>query len=358
MPSADSQRALETIIYTLDTVPELLEGVERIGFVRGQPHERLLDLNERMLCEQPYKPRATRLDEAGFHRMEALEGPFDSVMLLPERQKEQTLADLARGLDLLKEGGTLLVSIHNDWGARRLQDNLEELTGNVEVITKNHCRAFWARKTKAVDKLLLEEWRTMADLRRVGETGFWSKPGLFAWDRIDEGSALLAAHLPERMHGNIGDLGCGWGYLSCQVLERYEDVRTLEAFDADRDAVEAARRNVGNVKVFARSKVFWQDVTIGVADRRYDFVVMNPPFHEGREADPRLGMKFIASAARALKSTGEVWLVANRQLPYEVMLTEMFDSVNIVTQQQGFKVVRGSMPRHDLFFHRGKRGRR
>ena len=37
--------------------------------------------------------------------------------------------------------------------------------------------------------------------------------------------------------------------------------------------------------------------------------------------------------------TGQLWLVANRHLPYEVVLAEGFESVNVITQQQGFKIV-------------------
>ena len=359
MPRTDSQRALDTIIYSLDHAPELLEEAQSIAFLRGQPHERLMDVKAKMECTQTYKPRHTRLVAAGFQVVEELAGDRDLVLLTPERQKEQTLADMAHGLDLLKEGGTLLVALHNDWGARRFQDHLFDLAGEGQVVTKHHCRGFWVTKdSKRINQALLAEWRTMADLRRMTDGGFWTRPGLFAWDHIDAGSALLMPFLRERLTGMVADLGCGWGYLSSEVLASCPGLKGLDGFDADRDAVEAARRNVGNVPVPFRPRIHWQDVTEGVGERHYDAVVMNPPFHEGREPDPTIGTKFIAAAAKAMKQSGELWLVANIYLPYEQTLREMFDNVETPIQQGGYKVMHATLPRHDLFFHRGMRERR
>ena len=45
-----------------------------------------------------------------------------------------------------------------------------------------------------------------------------------------------------------------------------------------------------------------------------DFVVMNPPFHDGGAEDKALGVAFIEAAARMLARRGACWLVANRHL--------------------------------------------
>ena len=52
---------------------------------------------------------------------------------------------------------------------------------------------------------------------------------------------------------------------------------------------------------------------------------MNPPFHTSRAADPALGQGFInPQLARNLTRNGNLWMVANRHLPYEVTLNETF----------------------------------
>ena len=149
----------------------------------------------------------------------------------------------------------------------------------------------------------------------------WSQPGVFAWDRIDAGSALLAGTMPP-LKGAGADLGCGYGALATVVL-RSAAVTSLRLVDLDRRAVEAARRNVED----ARASFDWADTRTLEAGDGLDFIVMNPPFHDGGAEDRRLGQAFIRKAAEMLKKGGVLWLVANRHLPYEAELKEAFKRV-------------------------------
>ncbi len=351
------QLAIKTLVLAIDAVPELTADAKRIAFLHGIPHEGFERFKDILDCDQGFKPRATLLEQGGYKTNEKLEGPYDVVFLLPERQREQALGDMARGLDLLREGGVLIVSMHNDWGAKRFESHLKEAAGEVHNISKYHCRVFWTTKKAKVNEPLLESWRDAAAAKRYVNETFWSKPGLFAWDRIDIGSQFLIEKLPPNISGTVADLGSGWGFLSQHLLHTYPDIRSLDAYEADRDGVEATRRNMGNVKVSARARALWHDVTGGVEPRHYDFIIMNPPFHDGREPTPELGMKFLATAAEGLRSQGELWLVANRHLPYEALMEEVFADTSLVAQSDNFKVMRGSFPRHELFFKRGRRSK-
>ncbi len=341
----DFQAALETLVYAFQMKPELVESAASIVFLRGQPHEALSALRPRLVCEQPFKPRADALQAAGYHLREAVDGQHDIVLLLPERQKHQTLADFARGLSLLKDGGRLIVALHNDWGAKRFEKALASVTGQTEMLSKHHCRVFWTTKTSAVHEPTLAEWTADGALQRVIEGHYWSRPGLFSWDRIDQGSELLARHLPDDLAGDVADLGSGWGYLSEQLLLKCHDIRSLDCYEADRDALEAARRNLGLLPVKLRPRLRWHDVTSGIDRMKYDVVISNPPFHEGRMADPHLGGKFIAAAAGGLRTGGQFWLVANRQLPYEHLLDEAFDTHHLVVEDNLYKVLHASRPK-------------
>jgi 16S rRNA (guanine1207-N2)-methyltransferase len=358
-PSDDSQAAVETLAYALAQQPELLESAERMTFLRAQPHEAFSPLRPKMLCQQAYKPRASALQAGGYKMGEAEAGTQDVVLLLPERQKEQTLASLAHGLDLLKPGGTLVVSLHNDWGAKRFQKALAEVAGPVEMLSKHHCRVFWAQKPEifGAHEALLAEWRQHGQLRRVLDGNYWSKPGFFSWDRVDEGSALLVKHLPDSLHGSVADLGAGWGYLSEQLLLKCQDVTALDCYEADQDALEAIRRNLGLLPVKVRPRLLWHDVTTGIDRQHYDAIITNPPFHEGRAADPHLGGKFIAAAAAGLRSQGQLWLVANRHLPYEQLLEEAFDHHHTVVEDGVYKVMHAQGVKAWIRNAKNRRGR-
>jgi 16S rRNA (guanine1207-N2)-methyltransferase len=71
---------------------------------------------------------------------------------------------------------------------------------------------------------------------------------------------------------------------------------------------------------------------------------MNPPFPTGRAADPDLGRAVIAVAARMLAPTGQLWMVANRHLPYEATLEAHFAKVEEVTGDNRFKILRAERP--------------
>lgn len=345
MPT-EHQIALETLTLAFDELAPVIDSAPQIAFLRGHAHERLLRLQSKLVFEQPFKPRAAGLEAAGFKVVDAIEGKFDLVLLLPERQRDQTLGDFAHALDLLNEGGTLVVCLHNDWGAKRFEKHLSEAAGEITSISKHHCRVFWITKTAAaLNEEIVAEWRSFRGLRRVLDGQFWSQPGFFSWDEVDIGSALLVAQLPAELHGRGADLGAGWGYLSHQVVQKCPAVEAMDLYEADREALEAARRNLGQLSSPVRVRCLWSDVPTQAMEGKCDFVVMNPPFHEGREPDHLLGMKFIATAVRTLAANGELWMVANRHLPYEHLLEEAFNEKRIVVQDGSFKVLWAKGPK-------------
>jgi len=296
-----------------------------------------------LACEQSFRPRAAALEAAGLSVSTRAEGRFPLVLVLPPRQREAARALLARALDQAGPGGTVVVSLANTDGARSVEEDLDRLAGPVESLSKNRCRVFWAR-AGAGDPALRADWAALEEPRPVADGRFLSRPGLFAWDRIDPGSALLAAHLPAELKGQGADLGAGFGYLAAEVLERCPEVTALDLYEAEARALELARHNLEPYTGRAELDFLWHDVAAGLPrDRRYHFIVTNPPFHEGGRADRHdLGRAFITAAAAALRQRGRLWLVANRHLPYEATLEQAFTMVRRVADDGTYKVIEAS----------------
>jgi 16S rRNA (guanine1207-N2)-methyltransferase len=96
-----------------------------------------------------------------------------------------------------------------------------------------------------------------------------------------------------------------------------------------------ARRNVGDPRAVFR----WADIRSSEASlSRLDFVVMNPPFHDGGTEDQSLGQSFIARASEALRPGGTLWLTANAHLPYEAPLKAAFKAVTPKASAGGYKI--------------------
>jgi 16S rRNA (guanine1207-N2)-methyltransferase len=294
------------------------------------------------LCQQGFKPFADELGRAGCHVGEpARDERFGLVLVLPPRQRDEARALFARAARHLQPGGVVLAAVPNAEGARSAEADLTRLLGPVRSLSKHKCRVFWATAGDAMDAALLAEWDALDAPRRIAG-GYLSRPGLFAWDRVDAASALLAAQLPDDLHGRVADLGAGYGYLAAQVVARCPAVASLDLYEAEARALEPARSNLAEaVDASGRQvavNVRWHDITTGLP-HRYDAIVSNPPFHQGRADLPELGRAFIAAAADALLPQGRLWLVANRHLPYEATLASRFAQVRTVTLQDGFKVI-------------------
>lgn len=293
-----------------------------------------------LICEQSFKPEADALSRAGMAvNVTDAAKTFELVLILPPRQRDEARALMARAVAMTKPGGRIVVSQSNDEGARSSQADLAQLTGDVESMSKNKCRVFWTASLARLNVSLLAHWQELDAPRPIAEGRFMSRPGIFAWDRIDVASALLAEHLPADLTGHAADLGAGFGYLSAELLSRCPGIRALDVYEAENRALELARVNLKSYEARTPIDYRWHDVAAGLPDT-YDVIVTNPPFHAQRGIDrPDIGRRFIAVAADSLRPGGKLWLVANRHLPYENVLSESFDSVRTVVQQHGYKII-------------------
>lgn len=335
--------AFETLLLPLENGDVPYAGTDRVLFLRARMHPALKLFHKPLLtCEQSFAPDRDRLETAGFSVVaETDDKDFDLVLVLPGRQRQEARAELAHAATLVKPGGWVVAAAPNNEGAKTLASDMAALFGPVDHLSKHKCRVIWIEVTEAdLDKALLADWAKLDAPRPILDGAWVSRPGIFAWDRIDPASKLLAGHLPDSLAGKGADLGCGFGYLARTVLERCPKVTALDLYEAEKRALDLARENL---KQFAGTKTLtgiWSDVTRGI-EGPYDFIVSNPPFHLTGKADRAdVGQGFIRAAAQGLKPGGVFYMVANRHLPYEATLNEVFQSVDMLADEGGYKVIR------------------
>ena len=300
--------------------------------VYGAPPKGLVEAPAGALQVSPLSPGAVSLADLDECSLAGI------VMSAPPGALERR-RELALALRDLAAGARLTVTAPNRKGGARLRKELEAFGCGVEETAKHHHRTCTCTRP---DLLVGAEQAIAEGARRwIDALSMWSQPGVFSWDRLDPGTALLCQSLPP-LAGAGADLGCGIGHLAKTVL-RSPGVERLTLVDIDGRAVAAGRLNVDD----PRADLRWADVTAmdaactGLAScplTDLDFVVTNPPFHDGGAEDRELGKAFIRCAALALRKGGSLWLVANRHLPYEAVLASAFTRVDVRREHGGYKV--------------------
>lgn len=306
----------------------LVVGVTDPADIAALPHGALLAV-------QPLQPAHDRLAAAGL-----AVGPdfpeagttFDLTLIALPRARERARGWLAAAAARLAPGGLLVVDGAKTDGIDSLWRAARDRLQGAESLTKAHGRLFWGR----VGADRFADWQAAPGMAE----GFVTGPGVFSADHADPGSAALAAALPARLPPRMADLGAGWGYLSAAILAREGPVR-LDLVEADHVALAAARANLAD----PRAQFHWADALAWTPEAPLDGIVMNPPFHAGRAADPGLGRAFIARAATLLLPQGHLWLVANRHLPYEAELAARFQDWHEIGGTPAFKLIEASRPR-------------
>ncbi len=291
--------------------------------VYGTPPAELAAIPEAALQFSPLIPGSARLEEQAEGSLAAM------AALAPPGTVERRYA-IALALRALAPGGSLTVLAPKDKGGSRLARELQGFGCAVAETSRRHHRICACERPARLSGI--EEALAEGAPRRDEALGLWTQPGVFSWNRLDPGSALLAQTLPA-LSGRGADLGCGIGTLARTILASPK-VGSLTLIDIDRRAVEMAERNVDDPRAAFR----WADIRAGTGLQGLDFVAMNPPFHDSGAEDQSLGQSFIRRAAEALRPGGICWLVANRHLPYEAVLKSLFRRVTPKAEASGYKV--------------------
>ncbi|RAK56535.1 class I SAM-dependent methyltransferase [Phenylobacterium deserti] len=293
------------------------------AIVYGAPPADLAELPAGAVQVSPLIPGAAAL--------EALEpGSLSGAVIQAPPGTVERRYVLAQALRALAPGAPLTALALKEKGGSRLRKELEAFGCEVIESGRRHHRICETRRPEAPTGL--DQAIADGGPRLSRELGLWTQPGVFSWDRPDPGSRLLMSLLPH-LSGHGADLGCGTGLLAHTVLAN-SGVTALELVDIDRRAVEVARRNVDDPRV----RFHWADARRAPDLGGLDFVVMNPPFHDTGIEDKGLGQGFIRRAHQILRTGGRVWLVANRHLPYEQVLSDLFAQVTPRGDAAGFKV--------------------
>ncbi len=329
-----SGNALATLFHPFDTGDiRSPDGSARALFFGAEPGFRPPpEFGASIVAVQGFRPAFLALRAQGVDvGPEPEGGDFDLALVLAGRHRGRNENWIAQAWNRLKANGLIVVAGARDDGIDSLRKRVAAQVGIEGALSKYHGVAFWLRKDRSAAAPFGDLDETIVDGR------FVTAPGMFSSGRVDPGSRLLAQNLPAELKGDAADFCAGWGYLSVELLDRCPAISSVELYEADYASLEAAHRNLAGAR--APTGFNWADLAAEPVGRRFDVIVMNPPFHQSRAAEPDLGKRMIDAAARALKPGGQLFVVANRGLPYEAEIKRVLREPREIARDGSFKVL-------------------
>lgn len=304
----------------------------------------------RTLAMQTHDASSTAVHIAASHGVLALpdHARADVVLVRVVPEKLPMLQLLHDALRVLRPGGRCLVAGANAEGAKSAATLLQRLVGHAKLLEQHSShRLVVAVRPDTLPPCPDDLVTPYIDPEYFHETNvvlgghpytLSSRPGVFSWEHLDEATAMLASLMDVRAGERVLDIGCGAGALGALAATQ-SGTGTVALVDVDHEAVRSAQRTL-HAAGCTNARALSSDIASAVAGESFDVVVANPPFHVGRHTDLEVPRQFMREAHEALVVGGRLWLVANRTLPYESMLTELFGAYQIAHDGQRFKVLR------------------
>lgn len=278
--------------------------------------------------------------------------PHSLSRILLRIPKEKPLAHylINQAAELLKDKGELVLIGDKSEGIRSYSKRARERLGGELTESKINAGLWFASITydaqAASTELDDQHYTQLRELQDKSGFSFISKPGLYGWQKVDQGSAFLCDELaalldqPLPLSGRILDLGCGFGYLSLRSVSK--DAQ-LTCTDNNAAALRACQANLASQGL--KGEVIASDAG-DTLEGFYDTILCNPPFHTGFATNSDITSRFIAAAARLLSKEGHACFVVNKHIGLEHKAGSHFGKIHLHADNGHFKLIHLSQPRH------------
>ncbi len=265
-----------------------------------------------------------------------LECQFDLVCLILPADRGNALVRfwLERAFVFTKPGGRVLVAGDKDKGFERYFKEAKGFFGNAEILERSKGLRVGILEKNLNENSVQPQPEHFVIEARALKLECEALPGVFSSGKLDIASKVLLEYLPNANSKRVLDIGAGYGALGGMLALEGAKVTMLED---DWFGVKSIERMIELNNLSAR--VLHSDVDSSLEkDAKFDLIVMNPPFHVGKDVILDVALEFIQSSGRHLERGGEIWLVANHFLPYEQAISSL-GRVREVARKNGFKVL-------------------
>lgn len=164
---------------------------------------------------------------------------------------------------------------------------------------------------------------------------FKTDNGVFSKDGLDFGTRLMLESIPlSELHGDILDLGCGYGVVSI-ILSKFIDAN-FDAVDVNKRALHLANMNMKVNSSFGIN--FFESNVYENIDKKYDFIITNPPIRAGKS----VVYNMLIGAKEHLKDNGSLFFVIRKDQGAKSAIKDLeaLYNVEILCKKNGFFVIK------------------
>ncbi len=271
---------------------------------------------------------------------------FDIVVMVLPKGREITRKWLVESYSALRFGGQMYLAGANREGIKSAILDMNSLFGNSTLLG-------YRKGERAA--VAIKEQREPSNISWIREPGIspgtWHEfqaglrgeslclrtlPGIFSYDRIDEGTKLLLEKVDIFQGSNVLDVGCGYGIIG--LLASRMGATHVDLVDIDLCSIVSARENIV-LNDIRNAQAIPSDLLSEVSGRRYNIIVTNPPFHVGMSTDYEVARALIIHSYELLEPDGGLIVVANKFLRYDKLMDIVFGNVHCLAETNRYHLL-------------------
>lgn len=263
------------------------------------------------------------------------------IKLILEKRKQFILKTVNRVASFLQANGVIyLVGAKNE-GVQSITKQLSILFGTKpETITYKQgthlIKIKPAVKHSLTSPINLPQNYQNIEIRNI-KLRLTLDESVFAKGGLDAAARLLAENMTINDDDKVLDLGCGSGVLGMVAKRLAKNVEVV-LVDSDYATVDLCRQNI-ELNNLTNCRVLASDGTGGVGGEKFDVIVTNPPFHQGKQTSHSVTEQFVEESYHALLPWGKLFVVCNIFIPSEEIIQGVFGNHELVSKNRSYKVI-------------------
>lgn len=268
---------------------------------------------------------------------DGMKAKFDGIVLYLPKTKKHTIWLLKHLSGLLNKDGLLCIVGENKGGIKSCGKLLEAVGSAANKIeSARHCSVYASVVSSPSPFDLGSELSWTDTSINQQQLSLASLPGVFSHGELDAGTRLLLENVNKVPGGRVLDFACGNGVIA-QYVSQLNPGAQLFMSDINALALYCAQHSMQ--KATSPPQIIASN-GLKQVEGQFNAIYSNPPFHTGIANDYSISQQFIADAAQKLNKGGELWLVANRFLPYAEHLHRHFGRFQRAAETTKFTLYR------------------